>query len=163
MRQIPHNLRGEVKKALNEQLEAGIIRPSKSEWAAPLQIVHKADGGIRLTVDYTALNEVIQFDPYPMPVTKVILMQLSKSNWFSKFDFLKAYHQFPNEENSIKYTAFICEFGLFEYTSMPMGIATAAAWFQRCIEEELRISLIEEFSELSSTTQSSTPQIWNNI
>ena len=138
VRQIPHNLRDKVKEAIDAQLDSGIIRPSTSEWAAPLQIVHKTDGDIRLTVDYTALNEIIQFDPYPMPVTKIILMQMTKSKWFSTFDFLKAYHQFPNEPESIKYTAFICEFGLFEYTSMPMGIATAAAWFQRCIEAELK-------------------------
>ena len=134
VRQIPHNLRDKVKEAIDAQLESGIIRPSTSEWAAPLQIVHKTDGDIRLTVDYTALNEIIQFDPYPMPVTKIILMQMTKSKWFSTFDFLKAYHQFPNEPASIKYTAFICEFGLFEYTSMPMGIATAPGWFQRCID-----------------------------
>ena len=137
-RPLPYNLRDSVKEALDLQLDAGIIRPSRSEWAAPLQIVHKSDGTIRLTVDYTALNEIIQFDPYPMPSTKTLFLNLTKSNWFSKFDFLKAYHQFPNEPASIKYTAFICEFGLYEYTSMPMGISTAAAWFQRCIEIELK-------------------------
>jgi len=28
----------------------------------------------------------------------------------------------------------ICELGLFEYPSMPLGIKTAAAWFQRSID-----------------------------
>ncbi len=28
----------------------------------------------------------------------------------------------------------ICELSLFEYPSMPLGIKTAAAWFQRCID-----------------------------
>ena len=28
----------------------------------------------------------------------------------------------------------ICEFGLYEYLSMPMGIKTAPAWFQRFME-----------------------------
>jgi hypothetical protein len=39
------------------------------------------------------------------------------------------------EENSIKYTAFVCGYGIYEYVVMPMGIKTAPAWFQRFIVE----------------------------
>ena len=141
-RPIPHNLKKDVMGAIKAQLNAGIIRPSKSEWASPLHIVHKPSGGIRLTVDYSSLNTVIQFDPYPMPATKTIFMELTKSRWFSKFDFLKAYHQYPTAKDSIKYTAFVCEFGLYKYTCMPMGICTAAAWFQRCIDHALEDFLV---------------------
>ncbi len=38
------------------------------------------------------------------------------------------------EDSSIESTAFICEFGLFEYVAMPMGIKTAPSWFQRFME-----------------------------
>ncbi len=94
----------------------------------------KEDGSLRITVDYTKLNEVIEFDPYPMPAAHLLYSELAEGKWFSKFDFYKAYHQIPTEESSIKYTAFICEWGLYEYPSMPMGIKTAAAWFQRCMD-----------------------------
>ena len=57
---------------------------------------------------------------------------------FTRMDIKSAYHQIPVEEESIKYTAFICEFGLFEYLSMPMGIKSAPAWFQRVIEDALK-------------------------
>ena len=113
-----------VKEALTQQLEAGLIRRSTSEWASPLHVVIKPDGTIRLTVDYKILNAAIEYDAYPMPNTHKLLQEITQSKWFSKFDFLKAYHQIPVERKSIKYTAFICEFGLFEYLAMPMGIRT---------------------------------------
>jgi len=133
-RQLPQAIREEVQKAITEQLTAGLIRHSTSEWAAPLQIVKKGDGGIRITVDYSQLNELIEFDPYPMPAAHRIYSELADAKYYSKFDFYKAYHQIPTEMESIKYTAFICEFGHYEYPSMPMGIKTAAAWFQRCMD-----------------------------
>jgi hypothetical protein len=42
------------------------------------------------------------------------------------------------DEESIKYTAFVCEFGVYEYLVMPMGIKTAPAWFQRFIVESFQ-------------------------
>ena len=78
-RPLPFAIKEQVKLALNAQLEAGLIRRSRSEWAAPLHIVIKPDGSIRLTADYKALNAVIKFDPYPMPNTKDLFNKLAKS------------------------------------------------------------------------------------
>jgi len=133
-RPIPQSIKEMVRVALFEQLEAGLIRHSTSKWASPLHIVIKTDGSIRITVDYKLLNNVIEFDPYPMPSTKDIYNELRDSSWFSKFDFYKAYNQIPVATDSIELTAFICEWGLFECPSMPQGIKTAAAWFQRCMD-----------------------------
>jgi len=79
------------------------------------------------------LNKVIEFDPYPLPAAHRMFNELAMAKYFSKLDLFKAYHQIPVAEASIQYTAFTCEFGHFEYVSMPMGIKTAAAWFQRCV------------------------------
>lgn len=136
-RPLPFAIKEQVKEALNEQIDAGLIRKSRSEWAAPLHVVHKPDGSERLTVDFKGLNEVIKFDPYPMPNSKDLFSKLTQCKYFSKLDFIKAYHQFLTAKESIKYSSFICEFGQYEYPTMPMGIKTAAAWFQRCVDQVL--------------------------
>jgi hypothetical protein len=78
-RPIPHSLKEQVRTAIFEQLEAGLIRHSKSEWASPLHIVMKQDGTVRITVDYKRLNNVIEFDPYPMPNASQFYEELAGS------------------------------------------------------------------------------------
>ena len=84
--------------------------------------VHKPDREIRITVDYKPLNKVIKSDNYPLPNIANVYKKLAQAKLFSKIDLKSAYYQIPCEEESKKYTAFVCEFGIFEYNVMPMGI-----------------------------------------
>jgi hypothetical protein len=61
--------------------------------------------------------------------------KLVNSKWFTKIDCFNGYYQISMEEASIKYTAFICDEGLFEYLVMPMGLTNAPATFQRTMTE----------------------------
>lgn len=136
-RPLPHNLKEKVFKEIKQQLQAGIIRRSKSPWCSPLRVVDKPDGSIRITVDYKPLNKLIKDDNYPLPSITDLYNKLAEADTFTKIDMKAAYHQIPVHPDSIEITAFVCEFGIFEYLSMPMGIKTAPAWFQRFIESAL--------------------------
>ncbi|CAF0900533.1 unnamed protein product [Brachionus calyciflorus] len=125
----------ELKSIAATQLKAGLIRKSRS---SALRIVDKKDGTIRITVDYKPLNKIIKGDSYPLPSIKDLFNKLVESDTFTRMDIKSAYHQIPVDEESIKFTAFICEFGLYEYLCMPMGIKTAPAWFQRVIEDAFK-------------------------
>jgi hypothetical protein len=46
---------------------AFLIRPSYSEFGLPILFVRKADGSLRLCIDYRGLNEVTRKDAYPLP------------------------------------------------------------------------------------------------
>ncbi|MCI54373.1 retrotransposon protein, partial [Trifolium medium] len=48
----------ELKKQLEELLEKKFIRPSVSSWGAPVLLVKKKEGSIRLCIDYRQLNKV---------------------------------------------------------------------------------------------------------
>jgi len=49
---------GELKKQLEGLLEKQFIRPSVSPWGAPVLLVKKKNGSMRLCVDYQQLNKV---------------------------------------------------------------------------------------------------------
>ena len=141
---LPYHLKCKVKQALTDQLKAGIIQQSRSSWVAPLRIVHKPDFSIRITVDYSHINKIIKMDRYPLTSVAELYSKLGKAKICSKIDLKAAYHQIPMHSNSIEVTAFICEFGLFEYLSVPMGISSAPAWFQRFINGVLRDFLVKD-------------------
>ena len=51
-RRVPHHLKAEVDKQLDEMLRQGVIEPSYSPWASPICLVRKKDGGLHFCVDY---------------------------------------------------------------------------------------------------------------
>ena len=57
----------ELKKQLEELLDKQFIRPSVSPWGAPVLLVKKKDGTMRLCVDYRQLNKVTIKNKYPLP------------------------------------------------------------------------------------------------
>ena len=68
----PHHIpayRNPVENEIHEMLFHGVIKPSRSEWAAPMVIIKKADGSLRICVDYR-LNSKTKVDAYPIPRNK---------------------------------------------------------------------------------------------
>jgi hypothetical protein len=61
---------------LDENLRKGFIRPSSSSVTSPVLFVKKPGGGLRLYMDYRALNEVLVKDRYPLPLIKETLNNL---------------------------------------------------------------------------------------
>ena len=136
---IPHAYREEVLKELNEMEKAGIIQESDSSWAAPIAVVKKKDGRLRICVDYRKLNQVTQVDAYPMPRIDDLLDSVGQSTYITTLDLAKGYWQVPVAPEDRPKTAFTTPKGLFEFTTMPFGLQRAPATFQRLqFFEELR-------------------------
>lgn len=47
VRRMPLGFQGEEEQHLKEMLEAGVVVPSSSEWASPIVLIRKKDGGVR--------------------------------------------------------------------------------------------------------------------
>jgi hypothetical protein len=56
-----------TKKYLQDNLEKGSIEHSQSPFASPILCVRKANGDLRVCVDYQKLNAITRKDAYPIP------------------------------------------------------------------------------------------------
>jgi len=83
------------KQVVNELLEQGVVRPSKSQYASPAFSVPKSGDGFRMVVHYMKVNSTIVFDSYPMPTIEQAFEQFTGAVVFSVLDLNSAYFQVP--------------------------------------------------------------------
>jgi len=141
----PHRVspqqREELKIQLDKLLDANIIRPIISKFAAPAFLVKKKEkGSYRLVVSYKELNDRIETDQYPLPRTTDLLRSLEGSKYFSSLDLNSGFFQLPVKEEDQYKLAFTSCHGLFTFTRIPQGLKISSSIFQR--------KLNEAFSEL---------------
>ena len=127
-----------AKIEFNSMMHQGIIRPSKSPWASPLQLLPKKDNGLRPCGDYRALNARTIPDRYPAPHIEDFARTLHGCKVFTTVDLVRAYNQIPVAPEDVGKTAITTPFGLFEFSRMPFGLRNAVKTFQRFMDFVLR-------------------------
>ncbi len=133
-RRTPLGFQAEEEDHLRKLLKNGTVVPSTSEWASPVVLVRKKDGGLRWCVDYRKINDVTRKDAFPLPRVEDCLDTLSGASLFSTLDLQSGYHQIGMDPEDQAKTAFITRYGLFEFTRMPFGLCGAPGTFQRAME-----------------------------
>ena len=134
-RPLPFSVKLNVKVELDRLVNLGILtRINFSEWAAPIVVVSKPNGSVRICGDFKALNQRIQVDQHPLPSLDDILQKLQGGTVFSKIDLADAYFQLALDDDSKKFCVINTPFGLFQYQRMCFGVASSPANFQRCID-----------------------------
>lgn len=139
--------RGELlvlRKELTSLLDKGFIRVSSSPASSPVLFAKKPGGGLRLCIDYRALNAITRKDRYPLPLIRETLNNISKAKWFTKLDVIAAFHKIRVAEGDEWKTAFRTRFGLYEWLVTPFGMANSPSTFQRYINWTLR-EYLDEF------------------
>ena len=114
---------------LDENLAKGFIRPSSSHVTSPVLFVKKPGGGLRLCMDYRALNDVSAKDRYPLPLIKETLNNLQGMKYFTKIDIISAFNNVRMKDGHEHLTAFLTRFGLFESLVIPFRLTSAPATF----------------------------------
>ena len=127
----------QVEEKINELLEKGWIQPSHSPYGAPILFVAKKDGGLRMCVDYRALNAQTVKNKYPLPRIEDLLDELQGAKVFSCLDLQQAYHQVRLRDEDIEKTAFLTHKGQFEYRVLSFGLTNAPATFQALMNRVL--------------------------
>jgi hypothetical protein len=127
-----------IKNEIQRLLEAGLIKPSISQWTSPVVVVEKKNGKKRLCVDYRKLNEMTKKDCYPLPRIDDMLETLSGCQWFTSLDLANGFWQVELDPKDREKSTFITRFGTFEFAVMPFGLCNAPATFQRLMDTVLR-------------------------
>jgi hypothetical protein len=119
----------EVHKTLTKLTNQGWIRPALSPWGSPVLFQRKKSGKLRMCVDYRALNHGTVKYAYPMPLIDELLEKLQGYQVVSKLDLSEGFHQIRVAPEDVYKTAFVTQYGAYEYLVMPFGLANAPAQF----------------------------------
>ena len=112
----------EAKEQITKFIADGIIEPSKSPYGAPILFVPKPNGrGLRLCVDYRALNSVTIKNRYPIPRIDDLLDEIQGAKYFTSLDLTSGYHQIRISDEDVPKTAFRTPFGHFQFKVLIEG------------------------------------------
>jgi len=126
---------GTLREFIDEHVNIGFIRPSKSPHGAPVLFIRKKDGSLRLCVDFQGLNRISKKDRYPLPMINDLLATAGKARVYTALDLRHAYHLVRIAEGDEWKTAFRTRYGSFEWLVMPFGLTNAPAAFQRFMND----------------------------
>ena len=98
----------------------------------------KLGGGLRVYVNYRALNIITVKDCYLLLLTKESLNQLKGMKWFSKINIMLAFNNLRIKKGQEHLTAFHTRFGLYKSLVMPFRLTGALITFQRFMNKNLK-------------------------
>ena len=135
---VPAARRNAIQEEVSRMLQLRVIEESRSAWSSPVIFVPKPDGTFRFCNDFRKLNEVSDFDAYPMPRVDELIERLGPARYLTTLDLTKGYWQVPLTRTAREKTAFTTPGGLYQYTVLPFGVHGAPATFQRMMDQLLR-------------------------
>ena len=139
-RPVPFALREQVEQSIHQQVEDGELEPvESSDWAAPIVIVRRKDGGVRICADFKmTINPHLCSKTFPLPTPDEVFSTLARGESFSTLDLARAYKQMEVAPDSQSYLTINTHMGLFRYRRLPFGIATAPAIWQKAMSVVLQ-------------------------
>jgi hypothetical protein len=125
-----------IREEVQKLLPAGFIEEVHHPvWLANPVIVPKANGKLRMCIDYTNLNKACPKDPYSLPRIDQIVDSTSGCDLLSFLDAYSGFHQIQMSRKDRKHTAFVTVDGLYYYVVMPYGLKNALPTFVRAMSK----------------------------
>jgi hypothetical protein len=134
----------DIRKWLEDMLARGFVVPSNSEFGACVFAVYRGDK-IRIVTDWRELNKYLRLPAHPLPDMKAIIRTLRSATLFSSFDIMDAFFMMSLAPESRKYTAFVTQDGLWEYTVCAFGLSPFPGEFQSRMHKEFQIPLFQHW------------------
>lgn len=134
-----------MRETVNAQCKAKVSQISSSAWASPCFVAYRKefgkkrlDGKKRKVCDYRKVNALCTVDCYPIPALDQLLDEMKDAAFIGAIDLKSGYWQVPVCPGDEAKTAFVTQFGLYEYCRAPFGYRNAPAHFMRCVDSMLR-------------------------
>ena len=89
----------------------------------------------RPIIDLSRLNTFLLVERFKMETPESIRASLIPGEWVSSIDLSDAYHHIPIHPNSRKYLRFCHRSQVFQFTSLPFGLAMAPQVFTMIVKE----------------------------
>lgn len=139
-RPLPLAWKERVEKHLRQLIASDVLEPiDNSDWGTPLVPILKPNGDLRICGDYkVTLNKFLVDFKYPLPRIDEIFASLEGGEVFTKLDLSNAYNQLVLDDDSQLLCAWTTHIGTLKVKRLPFGVKTAAAIFQKTIENLLR-------------------------
>ena len=100
-----------------------------------LFLVPKPHQRWRPVIDLSRLNTFLHVEKFKMETPESIRTSLVPGEWVSSIDLSDAYLHIPIHPNSRKYLRFCYKAQVFQFTSLPFGLATAPQVFTMIVKE----------------------------
>ena len=105
------------------------------EFYSRLFLVPKPHQRWRLVIDLSRLNTFLHIEKFKVETPESIRTSLIPGQWVSSIDLSDAYLHIPIHPNSRKYLRFCHRSQVFQFTSLPFGLATAPQVFTMIVKE----------------------------
>jgi hypothetical protein len=124
-----------IEATILQLLQLGLIEESAHPFSAPVLLVEKKDGTLRMVVDYRRLNAATIKNNAPLPRLDETLDELAGAKYFTSLDLHSGYHQLRIADEDVPKTSFKTHMGQFQFNVLPFGLSNAPATFQAAMNK----------------------------
>lgn len=138
----------EIDNQIQQLLQADLIEPSSSPFAAPITLVYKKEEGrrSRLCIDFKSLNRIVVPECQPFPRIEDIMERTIDCEYFSTLDINSAFWSVPVKEEDKEKLAFVTEDGHYQWKVLPFGYRNSPLIFQRILSRIIKSRSLNRFA-----------------
>ena len=123
-----------IQAEIDDMLRKGIVERADED---PQQVIspiftrEKKNGALRIILDLSDLNQYIVYRHFKMDTLETALAMVTKNCYLASLDWRDAYYTVPVAMSDRKFLRFRWNKILYQYTALPMGLASAPRIFTK--------------------------------
>ena len=123
----------EVSKFIEKGI-VNLVEPCDGQFISKIFTRPKPNGSVRVILDLSRLNEYVSYNHFKMESFDTALDLIEPDCFFALIDLKDAYYSVPIDESYRKLLRFTWRDKLYEFSCMPMGLASAPRLFTKLMK-----------------------------